>query len=133
MKIQNNVFKSKLHGEITERKAFILWHGNKIAIITERMNDATEIEYVIEVLWDDYFKSGCDDTIAGIDMEIKPRRFYVRNHYPSFVIQRVPPEGREDVPNILARLGLKHYDKWDIMCKNKGLCGNDDFTVEEII
>lgn len=124
--------KPKLRGEITERKAYITWHGHRIAIIIERMNDATEIEYIIEVLWDEYNKSGCDDVIAGIDMEINPRRFYVRNHYPSFVTQRTPPPGREDVPEILKRLGLSHYDRWDIMCKNKGLCGNDEFMVEEI-
>ncbi len=122
-------WRRRLKGEITERKAYITWQGHKIAIITERMNDATEIEYIIEVLWDNYRKSGCTNTIMGIDMEIKPRRFYIRDHYPSFVVYRTPPPGREDIPDILKRLGLKEYDRWDIMCNSRG---NDGFLVEEI-
>jgi len=121
----------RLAGDITERSAYIIWHGYKIATITERMNDATEIEYIIRVNWDVYDASKCDDMIAGIDMDLRLPE-YIRDHYPSFVVQRTPPKGREDVPYTLKRLGLTCYDRWDIMCKNHGKT-SDEFEVEEIL
>lgn len=124
-------YKRRLAGDITERRAYITWFGHRIAILTERMNDATETEYIIEVLWDEYFRCGCKELIEGIDMERHPREFYIRDHIPYFVKMRVPPPGREDIPEILERFGLKEYDTWDLLIAFKGNT-NGDMRVEEI-
>jgi hypothetical protein len=125
-------FNHRLHGTITERSAYITRDGLRVGIITERMNDATETEYVIQVLWESYLNADITATITGIDMEIYPREYYIRDHIPGFMRMRLIPEGRPDLAYYLKEYGLDCYDKFEFMCRNGGQSGPDRFRVERI-
>jgi hypothetical protein len=125
-------FQYRLHGTITEQSAYITKDGVKVGKITERMNDATETEYIIWVDWKAYIESGIDDGITGIDMDEYPREYYIRDHMPYFMKMRVIPDSREDLRFYLEKCGMTDYDKWEFMMRTKGESGPDPFRVERI-
>jgi hypothetical protein len=120
----------RLKGDITERSAYITRDGVRVGIITERMNDACEVEYIIQVLWDKYLEAGFDQTITGIDMDTYPREYYIRDHMPYFMRMRVIPSTRPDLRRYLDLYGMKEYDMFEFMCRNGGQSGPDYFRVE---
>jgi hypothetical protein len=125
-------YAKRLKGDITERSAYITRDGIRVGIITERMNDATETEYIIQILWEPYLRAGFDQTVTGIDMDSQPCEYCIRDHIPSFMKMRVIPSGRADLPEYLALYGMTYYDKFEFMCRNGGQSGPDWFRVGRI-
>lgn len=119
----------RLAGDITEDSVYITWHGNRIGTLTRRMNDACEEEYLFRIDWNKWDELGIDEDIAGINMELRLDE-YVRDHVPSFLTDYLPPR-RNDTPELLKRLGLEHYDIWDIMVATGRNC-RDSFRVEPV-
>ena len=121
--------KRRLAGTITEQSVWILFKGTRIGTLTRRMNDACEEEYVFKIDWEIWDSLDADDTVPGINMDARLDE-YVRDFVPAFLREYLPPL-RQDTPELLKRLGLKHYDIWDIMVTTRRRV-NDDFTVEPI-
>jgi hypothetical protein len=126
-------YTKRLKGDITERSAYIIRDGIRVGVITERMNDATEVEYIIQVLWEPYLEAGFDQTITGIDMDNNPCEYYIRDHIPSFMKMRTIPANRADLQEYLDKYGMTSYDKFEFMCRNGGKSGPDWFRVERAI
>lgn len=104
-----------LAGDVTERTVYASYNGIQFATLTEYMNDACEVAYVWRVDWDAYDRINDPNCIIiGVDLSLRKEE-YIRNHIPSFIYSTIPPEGREDIPDILAKGGLREYDVLDIL------------------
>lgn len=81
-----------------------------IATLTELENDATEVEYVMEVNWDLYVKRYGDNyAIPNIDPDRVGDVFHW-NYVPSIIRSTIPPKNRYDLKSMLDRMNLKWYD-----------------------
>lgn len=117
-----------LAGTVTERTVYASFKGTQFATLTEYMNDACEVVYVWRVDWDAYDRiNDLNCFIMGIDLDLRKEE-YVRDHVPSFIYSTIPPEGREDIPEILERLGLREYDALDILIAC-GKCRRDRIEI----
>lgn len=112
----------------TRRSAWIVYKGVRIGKLTEEGNDACETDWVIEVFWDIWDKMGQPD-IPGVDTELRLKE-YIRQYVPIIVEQRTFSDEYEDLQNELRRFGLTWNDRFEVMCRNHGRCGNNDLLIE---
>lgn len=114
------------------RKAYIMWRDTPVAELYHEYSSLSgEFDWVIKPIWDNWEKcekQGYCVDIAGID-DIVRKDEYIRRFDPVFVTQRTKPEGRKDLPPLLKELGLRWYDKYEVLCRTHGVCGNDDLYV----
>lgn len=115
------------------RKAYIMHEDKAIAEIWHEYSSLSgEEDWVIRPYWDvwDWFlkEKGEYLDITGIDDRLRLDE-YIRRYEPSFVSQRVIPEGRPELFGLLEELGLTYRDPFEIMCRTHGVCGNDDYYV----
>ena len=66
--------------------------------------------------------------IAGINLDLRKPE-YVRSYVPLFVTQRTPDPRRPDIQECLKDMEMLEYDRFEWMCRNHGLCGNDRLYV----
>jgi hypothetical protein len=115
------------------RTAYIMYKDIPIATISEESSTLTsEVDWVIKPIWENWdlckSKYGVYMAIAGIDDTLHKDE-YIRRYVPAFVTQRTIPDGREDLPEMMGRVGLKENDLFEMLCRTHGICGNDDLYV----
>lgn len=113
----------------SSRSANMIHDGVVIGVITEERNDAGEFDWVIKPNWENIDKHPIQ--ISGIDMDLRLDE-YVRSYIPSFVEERTLPDNRDGLYEELERVGLTYNDRFEFMCRNHGLCGKNNITVERI-
>lgn len=129
MELSGGIKMQRLAGCIDEDFVHILWDGVSVGTLTQRINDACEMEYVFRVNWGVWDEIKPYQTITGINMDLRKEE-YVRNFTPHFMIDYLPPKGREDIPELMERLGMQpgEYDMWEFM-KASHRCCRDKFRV----
>ena len=110
------------------RSAYIVYDGHRVGLLSEERNDAGEFDWVIKVFWDEWKKEGEPD-IPGIDVDLRLDE-YIRQYVPVIVEQRTFSDSYEDLQTELERFGLNWNDRFEIMCRNHGRCGNNDLLIE---
>lgn len=110
------------------RTANMMYNDLVIGTISEEANDAGETDWVIQVNWENWEKSGYPQ-VAGIDMDLRLEE-YIRTYIPAFVEERTLPDNRDGLYEELEDLGLTWNDRFEYMCRTHGLCGPSDITVE---
>lgn len=129
-KVVKNRYTTRIPCICSIRTAKIVYNGVAFGTISEESNDAGETDWVIKIDWEAWDKCG-KPPVAGIDMDLRLDE-YIRTYIPSFVKQRTLPDNRVNLYEELARYGMKYNDRFEFMCRNHGLCGNNDITVERI-
>jgi hypothetical protein len=106
----------------------MLYQGHCIGTISEERNDAGEFDWVIRMDWDEWEKAKAP-LVAGIDSDLRLDE-YIRSYVPAFVEERTLPDERDGLYEELEALGLTWNDRFEYMCRTRGLCGCNDITVE---
>lgn len=110
------------------RTANMIYEGVVIGTLSEESNDAGEFDWVIKPDWEN-LKKVSPVQIPGIDMSLRKEE-YIRRYVPVIVEQRTFPDGRENLYEELTKLGLTWNDRFEVMCRTHGLCGNNNITIE---
>ena len=110
------------------RTANMIYEGVVIGTLSEESNDAGEFDWVIKPDWEN-LKKVSPVQIPGIDMSLRKDE-YIRRYVPVIVEQRTFPDDRENLYEELTKLGLTWNDRFEVMCRTHGLCGNNNITIE---
>lgn len=82
--------------------------------------DGSDFSYVFipryEVL--DLLPGGCFDGIQGLDLTLRKKE-YRREGIPVFLSERIPPENREDLQEILATCRLDYFDPIQLFLRSR--------------
>ncbi len=119
---------TRIPGICQVRTANICYNHLVIGTLTEERNDAGEFDWVIAVDWDAWEKAGRPQ-ISGID-DIHRQKEYIRRYIPAIVTQRTLPDERDGLYEELGRVGLRHNDRFEFMCRTHGKCGPSRLTIE---
>lgn len=111
------------------RTAYIKYQDTIIGTVSEETNDAGEFDWVIKLDWDAWELCG-EPPIAGIDTDLRLDEYIRNGIIPSFVEQRTLPDERNNIRKVLSSLGLRYNDRFEYMCRTRGLCGPSRLTVE---
>ena len=104
-------------------------NGVCIGEITEETNDALETDYVFKIYWDKWESVGEPD-IEGLDTDLRLKEYVRSGIIPQFISIRVPPDGREDIPDRMQRTGMTgEWDFWEYMIRNNGRCSSSVILV----
>lgn len=111
------------------RTAYIMLRDIPLATLSEEYSSINgDSDWVIRPIWENCEKAkslGLFVDIAGIDLSLHKDE-YVRRGVPSFIKQRVIPEGRSDLPVLLKNIGLDENDLFEVLCRSHGICSMDD-------
>ena len=100
-----------------------------IGEIIEEANDALETDYVFKIYWDKWEEVGEPD-IEGINTDLRLKEYIRSGIIPQFISIRVPPDGREDIPDRMKRTGMTgEWDFWEYMIRNNGRCSSSVILV----
>lgn len=110
------------------RTANMIYNGYVIGTISEETNDAGEFDWVIQINWENWEKSG-KPQVSGIDMDLRLDE-YIRTYVPLFVDERTLPDTRDGLYEVLDKIGLTWNDRFEYMCRTHGRCGPSNITVE---
>ena len=112
------------------RTCYIMYKDYTIGTLTEEYSSLSgESSWVIKPIWENFDKEPNEHGgITGIDEDLRLNE-YVRRYEPVFVTQRIPPRNREDINEILKSIKLEEYDTFEVLCRLRGICGNDDVYV----
>ena len=105
-------------------------NGTDIGIFSEETNDNGEFDYAIKIDWDAWDKAG-QPSIHGIDVD-KRRPVEYRRYEPALLTQRVLPDNRENLYEMLAKVGMYENDKFEYMLRTHGRCGQSFLTMERL-
>lgn len=108
--------------------------GEKISVaqIDYQEFDEENFQYVISPYWEiiDGLPSNVFQGIPGIDMDLRLERYYRANYIPTFIAERTPSEGREDLWELLESVGLDYYDRFEWLLRTTMRSANDNLIVE---
>lgn len=95
-----------------------------IGKITKEMDNKFRISYVFDLDKEkidslvEYGEVVNDTVVTAVHLEMG---YYQRYHHlPYFIMMRIPDRRREDIRQILDRLGLQHYDSFEVLLKLRG-------------
>lgn len=129
-KLIKNEYNTRINYINFIRSAVMIFNGVVIGVVSEESNDSGETDWVIRILWDAWEQSGRPQ-VAGIDMDLRLEE-YIRSYVPVFIEERTLPDTRDGLYEELARKGMFSNDRFEFMCRNHGLCGCNDITVERL-
>lgn len=112
----------------------VMKSGEKISVaqIDYQEFDEENFQYVISPYWEiiDGLPSSVFQGIPGIDMDLRLERYYRANYIPTFIAERTPSEGREDLWELLESVGLDYYDRFEWLLRTTMRAANDNLIVE---
>jgi len=112
----------------------VMKSGEKISVaqIDYQEFDEENFQYVISPYWEiiDGLPSSVFQGIPGIDMDLRLERYYRANYIPTFIAERTPSEGREDLWELLDDVGLDYYDRFEWLLRTTMRSANDNLIVE---
>lgn len=129
LKFQRKPFNTRVACICRVRTAKIMYRGVEIGRISEERNDAGEFDWVIAIDWAKWEEMG-RPPIAGINVDLRLKEYVRNNVIPSFVEQRTLPDNRDRLQEELQAVGLRCNDRFEFMCRTRGLCGPSNLTVE---
>lgn len=97
----------------------------------ERFDDQ-RFQYVFTPEWSviDALPPSLFQGIPGLDLSLRLKRYYRVNMTPVFISERTPGEGREDLWELLASVGLDYYDRFEWLLRTRMHCGTDNLIVK---
>lgn len=103
-----------------------------IAQIDYQEFDEENFQYIISPYWEiiDGLPASIFQGIPGIDMELRLNRYYRVNYIPTFIAERTPSKGREDLWELMESVGLDYYDRFEWLLRTKLRSANDNLIVE---
>lgn len=108
--------------------------GDKVSVaqIDYQEFDEENFQYVISPYWEivDGLPASVFQGIPGIDMELRLKNYYRVNYVPTFISERTPSEGREDLWELLESVGLDYYDRFEWLLRTNMRAANDNLIVE---
>ena len=112
----------------------VMKSGEKISVaqIDYQEFDEQNFQYVISPYWEivDGLPPSVFQGIPGIDMDLRLKSYYRVNYIPTFIAERTPSEGREDLWDLLGSVGLDYYDRFEWLLRTKMRAANDNLIVE---
>lgn len=112
----------------------VMRSGEKISVaqIDYQEFGEEDFQYVISPYWEivDGLPSSVFQGIPGIDMDLRLKNYYRVNYIPTFIAERTPSEGREDLWDLLGSVGLDYYDRFEWLLRTKMRAANDNLIVE---
>ena len=129
MIIVNSDWAKRIECPCSFRTCYMYHKGVCIGEITEETNDALETDYVFKIYWDKWEEVGEPD-IEGINTDLRLKEYIRSGIIPQFISIRVPPDGREDIPDRMQRTGMTgEWDFWEYMIRNNGRCSSSVILV----
>lgn len=105
----------RLAGDITEDMVYIMYTDIVVGTLTQRMNDACEVEYVFKFDYDKLDKLDLPLGFPGVKSDLHKDE-YVRSFIPAFMHDFLPPVGRGDTQELMRQYGSDEpYDMWKFM------------------
>jgi len=129
-KVIKNKFNTRISYINYIRALKMFYNGYTIGILAEESNDSGEFDWIIRLHWDNWWKSG-HVQVAGIDMDLRLKE-YIRSYIPAIVEERTYPDTRVNLHKELRKLGLSSNDRYEFICRTKGLCGCNDITMDRL-
>lgn len=112
----------------------VMKSGEKISIaqIDFQEYDEENFQYVISPYWEiiDGLPASVFQGIPGIDLELRLEKYYRVNYIPTFIAERTPSENREDLWELLEKVGLDYYDRFEWLLRTTMRSANDNLIVE---
>lgn len=133
-----NEYANPLTGEPYYRNSGVIYavdlSGGKYAVSQvdfERYDDQN-FQYIFTPEWGviDSLPASIFQGIPGLDMSLRLERYYRVNMTPYFISERTPSESREDLWDLLDRVGLDYYDRFEWLLRTDMRCGTDNLIVE---
>lgn len=115
------------------RTAYIKYKDITVGTITDEYSSTARAHsWVIKPNYDGIAKAsettGYDVILGGADHR-KGNKEYVFQFEPLFIKQRVPRYNSRGIVDLLDRLGLCHYDTFEVLIRSHGVTGNDELYV----
>lgn len=112
----------------------VMKSGEKISIaqIDFQEYDEENFQYVISPYWEiiDGLPASVFQGIPGIDLELRLEKYYRVNYIPTFIAERTPSENREDLWELLEKVDLDYYDRFEWLLRTTMRSANDNLIVE---
>jgi DNA invertase Pin-like site-specific DNA recombinase len=112
----------------------VMKSGEKISVaqIDYQEFDEENFQYIISPYWEiiDGLPPSVFQGIPGIDMDLRLERYYRANYIPTFIAERTPSEGREDLWELLKSVELDYYDRFEWLLRTTMRAANDNLIVE---
>lgn len=112
----------------------VMSSGEKISVgqIDYQEFDEENFQYIISPYWEiiDGLPADVFQGIPGIDMSLRLKDYYRINYIPTFIAERTPSEGREDLWELLEQVGLDYYDRFEWLLRTSMRSANDNLIVE---
>ncbi len=112
----------------------VMKNGDKVSVaqIDYQEFDEENFQYVISPYWEivDGLPASVFQGIPGIDMDLRLKDYYRVNYIPTFISERTPSEGREDLWELLESVGLDYYDRFEWLLRTSMRAANDNLIVE---
>ena len=112
----------------------VMKNGDKVRVaqIDYQEFDEENFQYVISPYWEivDGLPASVFQGIPGIDMDLRLKDYYRVNYIPTFISERTPSEGREDLWELLESVGLDYYDRFEWLLRTSMRAANDNLIVE---
>lgn len=112
----------------------VMKNGDKVSVaqIDYQEFDEENFQYVISPYWEivDGLPASVFQGIPGIDMDLRLKDYYRVNYIPTFISERTPSEGREDLWELLESVELDYYDRFEWLIRTNMRAANDNLIVE---
>lgn len=112
----------------------VMKSGEKISIaqIDFQEYDEENFQYVISPYWEiiDGLPASVFQGIPGIDLELRLEKYYRVNYIPTFIAERTPSENREDLWELLEKVDMDYYDRFEWLLRTTMRSANDNLIVE---
>lgn len=112
----------------------VIKNGEKVSVaqIDYQEFDEENFQYVISPYWEivDDLPSSVFQGIPGINMDLRLDRYYRVNYIPTFIAERTPSKNREDLWEIMEKVGLDYYDRFEWLLRTTMRSANDNLIVE---
>lgn len=112
----------------------VMKNGDKVSVaqIDYQEFDEENFQYVISPYWEivDGLPASVFQGIPGIDMDLRLKDYYRVNYIPTFISERTPSEGREDLWELLESVELDYYDRFEWLLRTNMRAANDNLIVE---
>lgn len=114
----------------------VMKNGEKVSVaqIDYQEFDEDNFQYVISPYWEivDDLPASVFQGIPGINMDLRLERYYRVNYIPTFIAERTPSKNREDLWEIMEKVGLDYYDRFEWLIRTTMRSANDNLIVERV-
>lgn len=105
-----------------------------VSTITYERYDDQNFQYVFTPIWSiiDALPPAIFSGIPCLELAHRLERYYRVNMTPVFITERTPGTSREDVWELMERVGLDYYDRFEWLLRSDVRCGTDNLIVDRL-